>query len=101
MFASNDYLEKTIVIPNIPLDELIDKGFFNVDTHFSPGMFGNKDRRKVESYFVDRFKEELFKELRIEGHPNCETLWRLAWEYGHSEGYNGVLDKAWDLFELL
>lgn len=48
-----------------------------------------------------QFKEDLFKELGITGHPKAETLFQKAWEQGHSAGYEEVFNYASDLVDLL
>lgn len=36
------------------------------------------------------FKAALEDYYGIDGHPKADKLWALAWEYGHSGGYNEV-----------
>lgn len=53
----------------------------------------------------DRYGEELRKSLESEysmgDHPKAELLWRLAWDYGHSDGDYIVTSYYEDLLELL
>lgn len=48
-----------------------------------------------------KFKLDLFEELDIVGHPKAEKLLAIAWEYGHSSGYQEVYNYACELAELL
>ena len=50
---------------------------------------------------VKRFKEDLFVELGIENNPKRDKLFSLAWEMGHSCGFNEVYLVAEDLVELI
>jgi hypothetical protein len=47
------------------------------------------------------FKRDLQIELGLAEHPRGANLIALAWEYGHSEGYNEVIQYAYDLAPLL
>ena len=47
------------------------------------------------------FKTELLKDLGIADHPKAERLFTMAWEDGHSEGYEAVYSRAEDLSELM
>ena len=49
----------------------------------------------------DQFKIDLLAVLGFDDHPKGATLFRLAWEYGHSSGYAEVLRYADELSELL
>lgn len=49
----------------------------------------------------EHFKKDLFEYLDITNHPKREKLFELAWEYGHSNGLNSVVDYAEELVELL
>ena len=36
------------------------------------------------------FKEKLAKEYGIENHPKLDRLFEIAWDFGHSSGFNEV-----------
>ena len=36
------------------------------------------------------FKEELAKEYGIKNHPKLDRLFEIAWNFGHSSGFNEV-----------
>jgi hypothetical protein len=48
-----------------------------------------------------QFKQDLFVELGIVGHPKADKLYSIAWEMGHSAGYSEVLSYAWDMVDLI
>ena len=50
---------------------------------------------------VDRFREDLFKELGIENNPKRDELFGIAWEMGHSSGFSEVYYIATDLVRLI
>ena len=47
------------------------------------------------------FRRDLFRSLDIADHPKADKLYELAWEEGHSSGYEEVLNYAEDFVELL
>jgi hypothetical protein len=49
----------------------------------------------------EQFKQAVLAELGISNHPKADELWRIAWEHGHSSGYNEVAIHAEELAELL
>lgn len=62
----------------------------------------NRDEyRRLNAEGREAFKADLFEHLGITGHPKAEELWRLAWEEGHSSGYNEVLGYAQEFVDLL
>ena len=60
-----------------------------------------KERDKQVSILYEQFKVDLKEDLGITDHPKAETLFDLAWEYGHSGGYREVYNYALDLVDLL
>lgn len=48
-----------------------------------------------------QFKQDLFVELGIVGHPKAEKLFAIAWEHGHASGYSEIMSYAWDLVDLI
>lgn len=57
--------------------------------------------RRQEQFETERFRLKLAKDQGVEGHPKEPELWKLAWDYGHSSGYNEVQSYYIDLVELL
>lgn len=57
--------------------------------------------RKHENFIYTLFKEDLFKELGISDNPKREKLFELAWERGHSSGYESVYSEANELVDLI
>lgn len=50
---------------------------------------------------IDTIRARLEKEHGIEKHPKASDLWSLAWEYGHSYGYQEVESYYCEMAELL
>lgn len=48
-----------------------------------------------------QFKQDMFVELGIVGHPKADRLYSIAWEQGHSAGYSEILSYAWDMVDLI
>ena len=44
-----------------------------------------------EQRLYRKFKEDLEMEHHLQDHPKKDILWRLAWEIGHSSGFDEVL----------
>lgn len=47
------------------------------------------------------FMGDVARNLGLSGHPKVEVLMRMAWERGHSSGYQSVYSEASELAELL
>ena len=60
-----------------------------------------KEHSRLRSEGMERFRVDLLDCLCVAGHPKADVLWRLAWERGHSNGYEEVLTEAMDLIELM
>lgn len=56
---------------------------------------------KKEAEVEEAFKAQLFKDLGIENNPKRDTLYRIAWEWGHAYGLSEVRVYAEDLVELI
>ncbi len=54
-----------------------------------------------EGRLIGVFTQDLFDELGIADHPKRDTLYKLAWEYGHGNGMGEVLNHAENLVDLL
>lgn len=97
--------------------EVVWKGPFLDYKPFADGRFKgmlvekvvNEDglRAQREAYQADQarlsreFKEDLFAEEGVTGNPKAENAYRLAWDYGHSNGYECVYNYFVDLAELI
>lgn len=47
------------------------------------------------------FKTNLEREHGLTGHPKADLLWRLAWEDGHSGGWDDIASVYSEFAELL
>ena len=47
------------------------------------------------------FKSALLKHLEVDDHEKSDKLFDMAWEHGHSAGYNEVASYAEEFAELL
>lgn len=47
------------------------------------------------------FKHDLLEELGLTGNPKADLLYSIAWEYGHSTGFEEVFYYASDLADLI
>ena len=64
--------------------------------------------RELQAKFADRcnevdeaFKRAALADLGLTDHPKADKLWTLAWEYGHSAGYQEIWNYAQEFAELL
>ena len=57
--------------------------------------------RKEEERLYGLFRADLLAELGITEHPKADTLFRIAWDRGHSSGFSEVANEAVALVELL
>ena len=48
-----------------------------------------------------RFFEMVKKDLSIENNPKADRMLEIAWDHGHSSGYNDVYIQACELVELI
>lgn len=49
----------------------------------------------------EKFKNDLISEYRLEGHPKADKLFDLAWEKGHSSGWEEVANEFDEMAGLL
>jgi hypothetical protein len=47
------------------------------------------------------FKFQAIKAVGLEGHPNAEAAYQLAWKNGHEGGKDEVLVHLWDIAESI
>jgi hypothetical protein len=57
--------------------------------------------RQAEQQSVERFHRELAELYQTTTHPKEGKLWGLAWERGHSDGYEAVANEYDNLVELI
>jgi hypothetical protein len=57
--------------------------------------------RNEEARIYEQFKQDLFEDLGIEANPKRDKLFSIAWDMGHSAGYQEVYGYACDLVELI
>lgn len=50
---------------------------------------------------MERFQDDLLRDLGIIGHVKAKELYALAWYRGHSSGLASVYDKARELVDLI
>lgn len=64
-----------------------------------------RDRLKVVQIEMGKvetdLKAALAKELGLEGHPKFDKLYTIAYQHGHSSGFNEVAMYAEEFSELL
>lgn len=49
----------------------------------------------------DEFKNDLFVTFEIQSNPKADRTFNIAWQYGNSFGYHGVLNIFEDLVLLI
>jgi hypothetical protein len=63
------------------------------DRQTYPEGYGVEDRESVKRAWEEEFG--------ISGHPKADLLFNLAWEFGHSHGYNDVYSYYIDMVDLI
>jgi hypothetical protein len=69
-----------------------------------PGKYKDYDHKEWRRLSAEKkwdFRRDLEKAYGLTDHPKADTMWRLAWEEGHSEGYAAVLRWYDDLYDLV
>lgn len=56
------------------------------------------EQRRQDKADVKNRLEEVYN---MKGHPKADTLFRLAWDFGHSEGYEEIVFYYAEMLELL
>lgn len=78
------------------------KGLAAYEEHFHNDFIpAKKEYRATQERITQSFKRDLLEFLGVSDHPKAETLWVMAWDRGHSNGYNEVAMEAENLAELL
>jgi hypothetical protein len=74
------------------IEETFDKDAFFVDTRAYSNLCSELEKE---------FKRDLFDQHGVTGHPKAERAFQLAWDYGHSSGFQEVANYFDDLADLL
>jgi hypothetical protein len=65
----------------------------------SPGARAAYDAREKE--IMETFTNDLFEDLGITDNPKRYKLYSIAWEMGHSSGFQEVYNYALQLVDLI
>ena len=57
--------------------------------------------REAETKKRTEFKKELLEKYDLTDHPKADQLYNLAWEFGHSSGYENVRYFFGEMADLL
>ncbi|MEN6622406.1 MAG: hypothetical protein ABFD50_12745 [Smithella sp.] len=57
--------------------------------------------RKKQRDMEAQFKEDVLEENGLSGHPKAGKVFLLAWQEGHSDGYQRVAEWVAELAELV
>ena len=57
--------------------------------------------RRAEADITRLFQSDLEEEFGVKDHPKAELLWQMAWDRGHSSGYESVYYEYSDLVDLI
>ena len=60
-----------------------------------------KEYAEEESRCYIQFKQDLFKEYSVINNPKADKCFAMAWERGHSSGYESVANEFDELVELI
>jgi len=55
----------------------------------------------MEFSSVGEFRQYMFSKLGIEDNPKREQLFLVAWEFGHVDGYDSMMNYAEDMVCLI
>lgn len=84
-------------IPEIALKDCTKESILNGEM-----LKSERDKYFTESKNLERqFKVDLADELGLTGHPKFDKLFEIAWDRGHSSGFQEVYNEAQELAELL
>lgn len=56
---------------------------------------------KEQRSLYDEFRKDLYEEYGVTGHPKADKCFSIAWEEGHSSGYNDVAIYFSRIVELI
>jgi len=56
---------------------------------------------KEQRSLYDEFRKDLYEEYGVTGHPKADKCFAIAWEEGHSSGYNDVAIYFGRIVELI
>ena len=60
-----------------------------------------KEYRDAEGRITGRFKQNLFESHGVQNNPKRDKVWNMAWDRGHSNGYNEVAAEFEQLVALI
>lgn len=69
----------------------------NSDSYIAAKNAFNKEEQNI----YDLFKDCLFEEFGVTNNPKREKCFSLAWEHGHSSGFNEVYNYFSEFVELI
>ena len=78
--------------PNAVIQEVLDE-----DAYYDHRKEYDDERKKL----YQEFQNDLFEEYGVSDNPKKFKCFELAWEYGHSSGYEEVYNHFGDLVELI
>lgn len=84
-------------IPEIDLKDCTKESIMNRELFTIEHNKYYESKRELEK----QFKVDLADELGLTGHPKFDKLFEIAWDRGHSDGYQEVYYEAEKLAELL
>jgi len=75
---------------------------FGVDVVWAEDKKRVRDAHSAEDRRIhELFKKDLFEEYDVADNPKREKCFAIAWERGHSSGYNDVACVFGDIVELI
>jgi hypothetical protein len=60
-----------------------------------------KEYNEEESRCYNQFKQDLLEEYYVTDNPKAEKCFSMAWEKGHSSGYESVANEFDELVDLI
>lgn len=73
---------------------------FTSYTNWKPFATSDKNKNVYDAYWTEelrifnKFKDDLFAELKIMGHPEAEKIFDEAWILGFRQGYKEIFRQA-------
>jgi len=61
----------------------------------------HRKNRELEGAVAAEFKKDLFEEYGVENNPKADKAYSIAYDHGHSGGYNEVAGYFGELVELI
>ena len=91
---------------DVGIFERLERGDYRNKLEYPTGRYDGAAERRKEYREEDNrirraFREDVLRDVGLDGHPKASMLWDKAWERGHSSGYYEVYNEVLDLSELL